>query len=120
MTPPTWPEPGHSANGFCKRFYAIFQLERSDGVPSGRATLANTGRVTSAPAASSVDRLSPEACISSFLSPLRLSSLWERLRTSFWFLPSAMALAAISLSFLLVQVDSWLGVEAGEIVNERA
>ncbi|WP_308460482.1 DUF2254 domain-containing protein [Mesorhizobium sp. NBSH29] len=40
-----------------------------------------------------------------------LSNLWDRLRTSFWFLPSSMALLAIALSFILVQVDTWLGVK---------
>jgi uncharacterized membrane protein len=38
--------------------------------------------------------------------------LWDRLRTSFWFLPSAMAAVAIALSFVLVGVDTWLGAEA--------
>lgn len=52
----------------------------------------------------------PEARIPFSLSATRLSSLWDRLRTSFWFLPSLMAAGAIVLSFAVVQVDSWLGV----------
>ncbi len=35
----------------------------------------------------------------------RLLSYWESLRTSFWFLPSIMAVAAIALSSLLVDAD---------------
>ena len=49
--------------------------------------------------------------IRSLFSTTRLSNLWERLRTSFWFLPSSMALVAIALSFILVQVDTLLGVK---------
>lgn len=49
--------------------------------------------------------------MSSILSATRLSSLWERLRVSFWFLPSALAAAAFALSFLLVELDRWLGDE---------
>ncbi|MDQ3559511.1 MAG: DUF2254 domain-containing protein, partial [Pseudomonadota bacterium] len=52
-----------------------------------------------------------EARIRSFFSATRLSSFWDRLRTSFWFLPSGMAGVAIALSFVLVRVDTWLGVE---------
>jgi len=52
-----------------------------------------------------------ESSIPRFLSAARLSNQWERLRTSFWFLPSSMAAVAIALSFLLVQVDTWLGAE---------
>jgi uncharacterized membrane protein len=52
-----------------------------------------------------------EALIS-YLSTTRLISLWDRLRTSFWFLPSAMACAAIGLSYALVEVDAGLSVEA--------
>ncbi|HUE75844.1 MAG TPA: DUF2254 domain-containing protein, partial [Chloroflexota bacterium] len=46
-----------------------------------------------------------------FFSSTRLSSLWGRLHTSFWFLPAAMSAIAVALSFVLVQVDAWLGVE---------
>lgn len=38
-------------------------------------------------------------------------SRWDRLRTSFWFLPSTMTAAAIGLSFLLIQVDTWVGTK---------
>ena len=49
----------------------------------------------------------------SSFSVTQLLSLWDRLRGSFWFLPSAMAIVAIMFSFGLVQVDSW--VELDEI-----
>jgi uncharacterized membrane protein len=52
-----------------------------------------------------------EARIPTFFSATRLSSLWDRLHTSFWFLPAAMSGVAVALSFVLVQVDVWLGVE---------
>lgn len=42
------------------------------------------------------------------LSGTRLASLWQRLRTSFWFLPSAMAVLAVTLSFVLLRVDDAL------------
>lgn len=42
----------------------------------------------------------------------RLLSFWENLRTSFWFLPSIMAVSAIALSSLLVNVDSRVGDKA--------
>ena len=45
-------------------------------------------------------------------SSTRLFSLWGRLHASFWFLPAAMSGIAVALSFVLVQVDAWLGVEA--------
>jgi uncharacterized membrane protein len=44
------------------------------------------------------------------LSTTRLSSLWDRVRDSFWFVPSAMTGGAIGLSFVLTRVDAWLGV----------
>ena len=37
--------------------------------------------------------------------------MWDRLHTSFWFLPAAMSGVAVALSFVLVQVDAWLGVD---------
>lgn len=46
------------------------------------------------------------------MTAIRLFSVWDRLRTSFWFLPSAMAVVAIALSFLLVRVDTMLGAES--------
>ncbi|CAA9310035.1 MAG: FIG00857528: hypothetical protein [uncultured Microvirga sp.] len=55
---------------------------------------------------------SPEARIPPFLSATLLYALWDRLRTSFWFLPSVMAAAAIALSFVLVRADAWPGAEA--------
>lgn len=37
----------------------------------------------------------------------RLSLVWERLRSSYWFVPSAMALVAVVLSFGLVRLDEY-------------
>lgn len=47
----------------------------------------------------------------SFLSATRLLSYWGRLRTSFWFLPSAMAGGAIALSFALLELDATVDPE---------
>jgi len=55
--------------------------------------------------------IASKARIALFLSTARLLSFWDRLRTSFWFLPSAMAFAAVALSFVLLKVDTWLGAE---------
>lgn len=44
-------------------------------------------------------------------SATRLFSYWDRLRTSFWFLPSTMAGGAILLSFALIQLDGTVGPE---------
>lgn len=38
-----------------------------------------------------------------------LSNFWDRLSTSFWFLPTAMACSAILLSFAFVQFDDYIG-----------
>ena len=35
----------------------------------------------------------------------QLLKYWDRVRSSFWFVPSAMALAAIALAFATVAVD---------------
>lgn len=35
----------------------------------------------------------------------------ERLRASFWFLPSVMAAGAVALSFFMVEVDIWIGID---------
>ncbi len=58
-----------------------------------------------------MNNMTMEADIASFLSETRLASFWERLRVSFWFLPSTMAAAAFALSILLVELDRLLGVE---------
>jgi uncharacterized membrane protein len=42
---------------------------------------------------------------------------WDRLRTSFWFLPSAMATLAIVLSFVLIEFDHWIGSAAVKEVD---
>ena len=36
----------------------------------------------------------------------RLTALWDRLNSSFWFVPAVMAVAADALSFALIEVDS--------------
>jgi uncharacterized membrane protein len=41
-----------------------------------------------------------------------LLSFWDRLRTSFWFLPSMMAVVAVAFSLGLVQVDASMGADA--------
>jgi uncharacterized membrane protein len=46
------------------------------------------------------------------LTPVRLLDLWDRLRTSFWFLPALMGAAAMALAFALVELDGRLGAEA--------
>ncbi|MPT23641.1 MAG: DUF2254 domain-containing protein, partial [Starkeya sp.] len=46
--------------------------------------------------------------------PTWLLGVWDRLRSSFWFLPSAMAAGATALSFALVWLDTWLGQESIE------
>ena len=38
--------------------------------------------------------------------PIRLLGVWDSLRTSFWFVPATMAVVAIALSFMLVEVDA--------------
>jgi len=40
---------------------------------------------------------------------MQVLEIGGRLRTSFWFLPSAMAAAAIALSFGMIQLDDMLG-----------
>ncbi|WP_422034685.1 DUF2254 domain-containing protein [Reyranella sp.] len=47
-----------------------------------------------------------------FLSVTRLVSIWERLRGSFWFLPSLMAAGAVILSFAAVQLDAAMEADA--------
>ena len=39
------------------------------------------------------------------------STLWEKLRSSYWFLPSIMTVAAAGLSFLTVHIDTQLNVK---------
>lgn len=52
-----------------------------------------------------------EALIPSFLPVTRIFNYWDRLRTSFWFLPSLMAGIAIIFSFALIELDSLLSAE---------
>lgn len=40
----------------------------------------------------------------------RVTVFWERLNSSFWFVPAAMALMAVTLSFVLIEVDTLLDV----------
>lgn len=44
----------------------------------------------------------------SVLSMLRLLLIWDRLRGSYWFLPSILAAAAVGLSFAITEVDGAL------------
>ena len=43
----------------------------------------------------------------------RVSAIWGRLNSSFWFVPAMMCAVAVGLSFLLIEVDTRLGV--GEV-----
>ncbi len=47
----------------------------------------------------------------SFIPTAKFFGYWDRLRSSFWFIPSTMAVAAIVLSFSLVQLDTALSTE---------
>jgi uncharacterized membrane protein len=40
----------------------------------------------------------------------RVSAIWGSLNSSFWFVPAMMRAVAVGLSFLLIEVDTWLGV----------
>jgi uncharacterized membrane protein len=40
----------------------------------------------------------------------RVSAIWGRLNSSFWFVPVMMCAVAVGLSFLMIEVDTWLGV----------
>lgn len=40
--------------------------------------------------------------------PTRFANLWEQLRSSYWFVPTLMALAAVLLSFGTIALDEWL------------
>jgi uncharacterized membrane protein len=44
----------------------------------------------------------------------RVTAFWGRLNSSFWFLPAAMALLAVTLSFVLIEVDALLDVAQGD------
>ena len=50
--------------------------------------------------------------VSSALSPARLLGAWERVRTSFWFVPALMALAAAASAYATVALDRHLQAEA--------
>ena len=39
-------------------------------------------------------------------STTRITALWERLNSSFWFVPAVMALVSVALSFVLIEVDA--------------
>lgn len=47
------------------------------------------------------------------ISITRVYALWQGLNGSFWFVPALMCVGAVALSFLLIGVDTWLGV--GEV-----
>lgn len=50
-------------------------------------------------------------------SATRILGFWDQMRSSFWFLPSLMALCAIAISFGLIQVDVWLDVRTVRAVT---
>ena len=41
----------------------------------------------------------------------RVTAFWGRLNSSFWFIPAVMALVAVALSFLLVELDALRGLD---------
>jgi len=41
----------------------------------------------------------------------RVTAFWGRLNSSFWFVPTVMAVAAVALSYLLIEVDALRGVD---------
>ncbi len=44
----------------------------------------------------------------------RLQNLWEILRTSFWFIPSVMAIVAVGMSFLFIELDRQMSAKIAE------
>ena len=48
----------------------------------------------------------PSNSLRSLLSAIRLLAAWDRLRVSFWFLPTVMGGAAIALSFAMTKLDA--------------
>ena len=47
----------------------------------------------------------------------RLLKYWDRLRSSFWFLPSTMALSAVGLAFAIVAVDDLMADEMPQMLS---
>ncbi len=45
------------------------------------------------------------------ISITRVTAFWGRLNSSFWFVPSVMSVAAVALSFLLIEVDALRAVD---------
>lgn len=45
----------------------------------------------------------------------QLASLWESIRTSFWFVPALISLAAIGLAYGMVRLDRSLSIEVGRL-----
>ena len=48
-----------------------------------------------------------------FLESVRLYKLWDQLRSSYWFVPSLLVIAAIALALLLIWADSYFQFDAG-------
>jgi len=44
-------------------------------------------------------------------SMTRVTAFWGRLNSSFWFVPAVMAVVAVALSFVLIEVDALIGVD---------
>jgi len=50
-------------------------------------------------------------------SMTRITAFWGRLNSSFWFVPTVMAVAAVALSYLLIEIDAFRGVDATDDPN---
>ena len=48
-----------------------------------------------------------------FAARSRLADLWDRIRNSYWFVPSVMFLGAILLAFGMVRLDLYLCAQPG-------
>jgi len=51
-----------------------------------------------------------EQYLAKSISITRVSASWGRLNSSFWFVPTMMCAVAVGLSFLLIEVDTRIGV----------
>jgi uncharacterized membrane protein len=51
------------------------------------------------------------------ISTTRISALWDRLNSSFWFVPAVMAILAIAFSFLLIKIDTLIAIDPIDDLN---
>jgi len=58
-----------------------------------------------------------ELAMAALFSLTRVTALWGRLNSSFWFVPTVMAVVAVALSFLLIEVDVLRDVDQTEDPN---